>query len=435
MRRPEDTTRKVLDGPGAALAAAALLATFVGGPGWALPLCIAFAVLFLLMGGQGRRAGFAMGLHEGAITALYALGLAALVLAATPLAPGGVHPMWALVGFPGAASIDLQGQVVGLLELIGLGFLFAAAARSGLAAKTQIDALSVLIGGGALLGVAACVAEVIGLDISVPGSPFLFDDGVKGALIGVAALLSADRVLRTLRSKPDAGRGRLQTLISKAPLSLAAFLISLLSMGLTAPTYAWVSLAVLLALMVAWSLLLAGGRRSISAQVQRWLLPSTAVLAVVIGVIGLAALPRADVVKQAAAVHQQAIDAAPWVGYGLGSREAVTRLVMTRTNLLALNGFASNGSAGPSDARLAWLEQGGYLATVPLALALVWLTVAVLLASIRSRSGGSTLRALVCCSVFLGFLGLKSASPAQFPVEVLWILLLGLGFKAVRAND
>jgi hypothetical protein len=430
MRRPEDTTRKMLDGPGAALAATVLVASLADGPVWTLPICIAFAALFLLMGRRSRRGDFRIGVHEGAIMALYALGALALILAGTPLAPGGVHPMWALVGFPGAASIDLQSHLIGLLQLAGLGFLFAAAARSGLAAKTQINALSVLIGAGAAFALVVCMTEVLGLEVAIPGSPLLFDDGVKGAMFGVVGLLSADRVLRTLRSGAGGNGGRLRSLGSKTPLSLAALLLSLLALELSTPTYVWVSVAVLLVLMIAWSLLTAGGHKSIPVRVLRWLLPATAVLAIVIGAIGIGALPKAHVVKQAASAHLQAIDASPWLGYGLGSGDAVTRLIMTRTNF-----FALNGAPGAPDARLAGLEQGGYLATLPLALMVVWLTVAALLASIRSRSSGSTLRAIVCCSVFLALLGLKSASAVKFPVEAIWILILGLSFKSVRAND
>jgi len=408
---------------GMALAAVVAAAGLAPGQAGGLILCalLAGGALLRLAGEKGRLSAAPPLIP----LLLFALGVAAVLLGASPMAPGGVHPLWSLIGRGGAAAIDLQAEWLGLLAMLALGLAFWLGCSSGAPPKTVRSVTEALMATGLVVEATALMAS---LSPVLRGSSLfsrVADPGFRGAFFGVMLILAAEGVLRALSAQ---GPGGWTARLRAAPLSVATILCSALLLAMDATPPAAVICAVVVILQVCWSLLLGGGRRATPRRVLLWLAPATAGLAAAIAAIAaehISENPAAALARQA---HWQAFWSAPWMGYGLGSVAEVGRLIMTRLNLSAISTWP-----GPPQAYLAWFEQGGLLAALPLLGAIAWTTVILLWASLAQPRLAGLMCASVCTSLFLALLGLASAGPADFSIEALWIFLLGLGFGAARS--
>ena len=442
MRPPSPVRRqgRAIDLVGIALGAAVLAGLAL--PDGPISLVIsAFAgVVFMITEVFDRRARP----HGGDRTMLPAwilvlTAVLAIVIAATPMSPGGVHPVWSYIGTGGGASIDREQNWAGLLKLLGLGFLFLVARSIGKRSGGVQSLLTVVAVGSVVLEViasalaaileqrpAAAQAQAVWLKI-----PLLADANLRGAIFGVITLLALERLNRALRQRrTDAGKaGKLiDRLVGAAPASITLGL-SLGVLVLAAPPVAGVSTLVMAALFLGWTALSGGERQDVPRRIALWLVPALTILAGVVTLILSRNVPQSPAALLSDQAHWGAMQAAPWLGYGLGGIGELNDLIMTRANQGALALYPT-----PPNAYLAWLLQGGLLATIPLLLAIAWIAGVVLFGSLRPKRSTGLMRISTCVTLFMLLFALSSAGPALFAAEVLWAVILGLG-ASVAMDD
>jgi O-antigen ligase len=372
-------------------------------------------------------------------TIFFLFAVFAVILGATPLSPGGVHPIWSFVDGAGGASIDRQRDWEGGLELLALLLAFLAAYGSGARSRSVRSVSATLIGVGAAFGLVVLAVRIFDADgLGVPEGrartliPILSDAGVRGGLFGMLAILALDGLTRAVRT----GRGDPKPFAKAAKAAgikgwpyLIALLIFALALIFTAPMAAGLDAAAMAILFLGWTALTGGKSQDVPRRVALWLVPALAILAGVATVLLGRNLKPSEAAVLSDAAHWSAIQASPWLGYGLGAVPALNNLVMTRTTEAALLAFPI-----PPNAYFSWLLQGGVLVTLPLLAVLVWIGGAILFASLRPRPSQGLMRAVVCAALFLLLFGLAGAGPSTLPVEALLAVILGLGFGAALTD-
>ena len=366
--------------------------------------------------------------------ALMGLAAVATVLASTPLAPGGVHPIWASVGRRGGASLDREGLWLGLLQLGGLAAVFLAALFAGLKgdrARGLIPAISAM-------------ALVLGVCDFVPGAAVPGTQGeAGGALFGLALILSAATVLSRRRALKDAaqrggaGQGGGESEVSPlgviraAPLSGIVALASATALVLINRPALAACAAVLLLLLALWEFIAGGRSGGLQRGASLVLMAVFAALALATGALVLqkfGGLPDPET-HPLFGTHLTALQASPWMGYGLDSTEAMLRLNADRLNLASLAGAPASPPL-----YLLWVEQGGLIAALAFGAGLAAIIVEIGLRSAGRRRTSGLMRAVVAASAFLALAGLVNAGPAAPQVATIWALLLGLGLaRAIAA--
>lgn len=432
MRRPEERNPRTVDPFGIALAALAMISILVSGMRWTLPISIGFAFIALAtqITGRGGRAA-KLGADFFSVLGLFLLSVLALIAGASPFAPGGRHPLWSAVIAPGAASIDLDADWVGLLELFGLAFAFLAATSAGAQTQTVRSVLAAIKSGAVFLGLLVGLCRIFPTLIGFP-SPLLEDEGLRSALFGSVLLVSVEGLVRNHRGDHGQSQTLLKSVgrrIKSAPLSSAAASVALLCLLLFADAPAVADAIVILALFFAWTVLVGGEQTKLPRRVLLWLTPAVALLAATIAMLVARRFLDTPAAALSRSTHWAAFWASPWLGYGLNTQTDVAHLFMTRLNMAALT-----ADPVPPQAFLVWLEQGGVMVAAPLLAAVGWIAVVIMRSSLAARRAGGLMRAIVCVSLYLGLLGLTSAGPAIFSIEALWAVLLGLGFGAASSS-
>jgi len=307
-------------------------------------------------------AGPAVGLGLVLVVGLWSL---------TPWVPGGPHPVWAYVQTSPAAAVDKSAALVEILRLLGLGCAFLTAFLLGADDDRARWFLRLLVGTTAAFAAWAFVSHELD-----PGVLFGSIALPYGGQRLSAAFLSANTaatffglsvVLATAALITDVRRGRAEaplwsgkTLQHAAP-SLLALAFGGACLLLTASRGGVLAAGLALAALLVWEGL-----------ARRWKLLGLPGL----GLLGLAAIllaltlmgggqladrlfsirgemaSRQDILV----AHWQAVLASPWMGYGLGSFDAVNRMVTTQANYVHLwNVHAAH------NVYLQWLEEGGVL--------------------------------------------------------------------------
>jgi O-antigen ligase len=120
--------------------------------------------------------------------------------------------------------------------------------------------------------------------------------------------------------------------------------------------------------------------------------------------------------------HWKAFLAAPWLGYGLGSFDAINQLVTTSENYPSLWNIHATHNV-----YLQWLEEGGILAALPMFLCIGALLL-LMVRGARQRVRMTTLiRGLAAASLVFVIQG-ASDFALQIPsISALFAAILGLG--------
>lgn len=353
------------------------------------------------------------------------LGLIAIALAMTPWPPGGVHPLWAPVG-AGAAVLDEQSALSGLLALGGLAALFLVSAILGTASERARQAVSILQGLLVAIQVSVVATDVAFTHRSatdVPASSaFVVLTAGLNLVLAIAATVQAWKMER-----PRRWVGRLTTAAWPITVAVISCLLVVILGGVQAAACAGCAAA----MFIAWEFLARGGVGSLRSGP---LLLATglaaAALIALTTLILLATAPAATAPQAVSnAVHTRAVLASPWLGYGPGSTDAVARLSMDRLNLSAMQVRPL-----PASGYLLSLEQGGVLTAAPMAAALLAVVWALVEASVLRRRLTTLFRAVVCCALFCALFAAISAAPATVCGAAPMVFLLGCGFGAARSR-
>jgi hypothetical protein len=315
---------------------------------------VALAALYSLsiiavLATNGGRAAFT-GLSGLTAPALcWTVGLAALILAMTPLAIGGVHPFWTFVDGPGAAVLDREAAFHGLLTLAGLAGLFLVSAVAGARSERARQTVRGLLVGALVAVILLAVASL---------TPLKPPEGLVAVLAGLSLLLAAATATQAWKAeRPRSALGRLRV----APASSAVFVAAVIVLGLFGGVQALASAGFALLVFAAWEVLASGGEGKLRRGPTLVVLGLIGVAALAIAVSALAWANQPGSPQSISDdVHWRAALASPWAGYGAGSLEDVARLSMDRLNLAAMRAFPR-----PSSSYLAALEQVGVLALAP----------------------------------------------------------------------
>ena len=396
-----------------ALALVPTTALIAGWVGLGLSLAAAIAVLGALISTTGRAALLSVsGLAWPA--AGFAAGIGAIVLAMTPLAPGGAHPLWTTIG-GGGAVLDREAALEGVLALCGVAAAFLLSAAIGARSDRARRAIQALAW--------ASLVEAVGL--VVVGAAGLA--GVPALLAGFSVLLQFSRLIQIWKvERPRGWSGRFST----APGALAAIGFGLVCV---AALSGWGDLVALVAAGV-----LLGGWEALDATGQGRMRRGP--LFVVLSLVGLAlagaavstlsAIPAAGESGQVLSndVHWRAVLASPWLGYGPGSAPAVAALEMDRRTLPALLKFPN-----PDVAYLSALEQVGALGVAPFALAVIAVLATLINASVRRRRATGLYRLAAAAAGYYALVGLVSAAPLSSVGAAPLAVLVGCAFGAAKA--
>jgi hypothetical protein len=348
----------------------------------------------------------------------FGLGCLALASAMTPFAPGGVHPLWAAVG-QGAAVLDLEAALCGLLALGGLAALFCVFAVLG--ARPERTRQAALALQWLLLVVAAAMIAA-GLSGLKPVQ------GLPSALAGLGLLLSAGSCAQSWKAeRPRGWLGRLRA----APGSIIAALLFTALLALAGGVGALAAAGFSLAVFSIWESLAKGGEGKLRRGPLLLVLGlvGLAMAAVALSILAMADAPAGSAQAISNAVHWKAVLASPWLGYGPYSGDLVARLSMDRLTVGALQ-----AAPLPSSAYLAALEQGGVLESVPIALALGAIVWSIIDASVRRRRLTTFYRVAVASVGFYLLYGVVSPAPLALAAVAPLVLMLGCSFGAARSG-
>ncbi len=306
------------------------------------------------------------------LLAVAAVGLLSL----TPFAPGGPHPMWAFVNAAAASAVDKSAVEVELVRLAALACLFLVAWCVGSEDERARWFLRLFVIATGLFAIWAFTSHLADPGVLFGSIPLPYSGtrlsaaflsaNTAGTFFGASILISASALTDRLR-----GLGRGESLwsgrvLQRAAPSLVALVFCAACLILTASRGAFVATGIALTGFLLWE-----------AAARRWrmfgipglgVVALMAILAALITIGGAPLLERLMSVDPGASgrgpintAHWQAFLAAPWMGYGLGSFEAVNRMVTTAANYPQLwNIHAAH------NVYLQWLEEAGVIGAAPM---------------------------------------------------------------------
>lgn len=394
-------------------------------PNTSLTLCIGAAVILLVCAiHPGLRQDMAKirGLQLPAL--FFGLTIVVALWSLTPYVPGGPAPVWDYIGVhPGSASINKSATIIEIIRLLGLACLFMVGAVTGASdarARTAVN-LFVIVGG--LFGLWAILIHVTGATVHEGPrleAHFLAPNTAGGFFAGLA-LLSAGPLAGTLR-----GGSRQDFIIRLAPFASATLvaLVCLLMTGSRGGTVAAV------AGFVAYGLLqVFAGRLKLTRAV---ILGIGGILLglIVIAVAGDLLLARAmeggenaDARTQMGVVHWHAFQASPWMGYGLGSFEALNRSLMDAGNLRYLWSVRATHNL-----YLQWLEEAGALGAAPMFLCIAVILATTLRQTLRRSRMTDLLFAILAMDTVYLVHSISDFDLQTYSVAAGWAYLLGLQY-------
>jgi O-antigen ligase len=129
-------------------------------------------------------------------------------------------------------------------------------------------------------------------------------------------------------------------------------------------------------------------------------------------------------------IHWQAFLAAPWMGYGLGTFDAINRSVMTATSFTDLWSIRA-----VHNVYLQWLEEAGVLGAVP-----IFLAIGLALATAFRRTLNRTRMTSLLFAVFAAHIvilvhGISDFDLQTYSFAMMWAYLLGLTFSLSQGSS
>ena len=355
--------------------------------------------------------------------ALFVLTLLVALWSLTPYVPGGPSPVWAYVGEAhGAATVDKSATLLEIIKLMGLGCLFLVGAITAASDARARTAVQLVIGLGAVFSLWMFFIHVTG-NASHGGQRLearFLAPNTAGTFFAMLSVLALAPIVSEFRS------ARRRDSIVRLALYGSAGLIFLVCLLLTGSRGGFLAFALLQ--VFAGDLRLTRATLTLGAGV----LLLGAVLAVSGDLLitrlmegGLQDAARANIT----AVHLQAFEAAPWMGYGLGSFEPVNRSVMDALNFKDLWSIRAVHSV-----YLGWLEEAGIVGALPIFACIGLLLASAVRQAARRTRMLSHVFALIAVSVVVLVHGVSDFALQTYAVAALWSYLLGLAFRLSQGS-
>jgi len=354
---------------------------------------------------------------------LFIMVLVVGLVTLTPYGVGGANPVWAVVAHvPAAVTIDKSSTLAELIKLGGLGCIFMFGALSGASDRTGRDLMRGIVLLGVVFAFGALVAfgwQQLATDPPKRLEATFLNPNTAGTFFAAILLLATpfaapiDQFRLTTRPPP------------KAMLTAAAGGALGLGLLLTGSRGAFVALTLAVAVLTLFRL---GRRRLGLARLGRGVL-IVAGLLIIFGaadqVFERFAHLQADALVRTAiwSEHWRAVQAAPWMGYGLGSPETVNKMLLTPATLGDLWIIRA-----PLNVYLQWLEQAGVIGAAPMFLCIATIIVPTVRGALRRTRMRSELQALIAVDVLYLAHGATDFALEAYSMAAFWSYLLGLQF-------
>ena len=397
----------------------------------ALTLCLAACLVLLgLLAHPGLRRDFGKILGLGPLSVLFAATLVFGLISLTPFGPGGPSPVWAYTGVhPGVTTINKTATILELIKLLGLGAMFLIGGISGVSDNRARTAISGFVIAGGLFGLWAFLLHVSGG--TGHGGPRLeahfLAPNTAGGFFAVLALMALGPITATLRT----GRRNRWSELTPYAVALAIALICLLMTGSRGGA---ISAA---AGFGAYILLLffAGRIRFTRALVYSVLAGLFVVAAILVA--GDLLINRAlegsatsDARARMGEIHWHAFLAAPWMGYGLGTFDAINRSVITATSFTDLWSIRA-----VHNVYLQWLEEAGVLGAGPIFLAIGLALATAFRRTLNRTRMTSLLFAAFAAHIVILVHGISDFDLQTYSFAMMWAYLLGLTFSLSQGSS
>lgn len=351
---------------------------------------------------------------------------AVLLLAALSLGTWGIlepHPIWRYLGFPEAVAIDRSAALVEIVRLLALGSIFLIGALTGASDRRASATLQLLVLAGAVFALWAFIGATAGLIPQTQGrrlEAHFLSPNTAGSVFGAMSLLAIGVAARRWRAAAPRERVYTAATWGLPVLLLASTMLATLSRGALLGTLA--------------GLLLYGALTALQSPrggSHRNLILAALGAVLIVLVSGHQTLERllragadAELRAQTWRTHWEAVSAAPWLGNGLGSFDAVNRSLLTAENFASLWNMRA-----AHNVYLQWVEEAGGLGA-----AAMFITVAIVLASalvgaLRRREVKELLFGLLAFDAVLLFHAATDFALHTFSVCILFAFVLGLQFS------
>lgn len=369
--------------------------------------------------------------------AFFILTLLVALWSLTPYVPGGPSPVWAYVGEAhGAATVDKSATLLEIIKLMGLGCFFLVGAVTAAGDARARTAVQIIIGVGAVFSLWMFFAHVTG-DVAGGGQRSISGGyrlearflaaNTAGTFFAMLSVLALAPIASELRSNKRRDRFFRLALYGSAGL---IFLVCLLMTGSRGGFLAACTGFVAFALLQVF----AGDLRLTRATLA--IGSGVILLGVVLALTGDLLITRLmegglqDAARtNITAVHLQAFEAAPWMGYGLGSFEPVNRSLMDALNFKDLWSIRAVHSV-----YLGWLEEAGILGALPMFACIGILAVSAVGRAARRTRMLNHVFALIAVSVVVLVHGLSDFALQTYAVAAFWSYLLGLAFRLSQGS-
>lgn len=397
----------------------------------ALTLCLAACLVMLgLLAHPTLRRDLGRVRGLGVLSALFAATLVFGLLSLTPYAPGGPAPVWDYIGVhPGATTINKTATIIELTKLLGLGAMFVIGGVTGVSDNRARTAISGFVIAGGLFGLWAFLLHVSG-GTGHGGSRLeahFLAPNTAGGFFAVLAIVAIGPITATMR----AGRRNRWSEITPYAVALAIALICLLMSGSRGGAIA--AAAGFGGYML---LLIFAGRIRFSRALVFSALAGLLVVAAIL-VAGDLFINRAlegSATSEARArmgeIHWHAFVAAPWMGYGLGTFEAINRSLITATSFYNLWNIRA-----VHNVYLQWLEEAGVLGAAPMFLAIGLAVITAFRQSLRRTRMTSLLFAAFGAHIVILVHGISDFDLQTYSFAMTWAYLLGLTYSLSQGSS
>ena len=394
--------------------------------------CGGAILLFVYLSRSEQR--LAMGRVRGLplIAASFSLVIAVALLSLGPWAPIGPHPVWTYVpGATGAVTVDRGRSLAEVFKLLGLATIFLVGAMAGASDDLARRVRIAVIAGGVLF--AFWALATLGHD---EGQQFQFIGRVTGGLASpnatgtfLAMMLVLSLPLLGGAAKEGNGSKLERVVTAYGP---AAGLIILFGVGLVFTASRGAIASAVIAVLIYF------GLQTASKKVKLWqaLSGAVAILVAVVGVLlmkgGLAIQRLGEAGVDAGTretifrVHWQTFLQSPWMGFGLGSFDAVNNLVLSQSTYAPMWNVRSTHNA-----YLQWLEEAGALGAVPMFICIASIIVIVVIGLSERTRRLTWIRGLLAVDAVVLLHGTTDFALQVPAIAALWALLLGLQLGTV----
>lgn len=362
--------------------------------------------------------------------ALFCVVLLLAVLSLTPYGPGGPAPVWDYLRIKEASvSINKTSTMIEIIRLLGLGCLFAIGAITGVSDDRGRKAFNLFVLVGGAFALWAFFTHVTSMRYgAMPRleARFMAPNTAGGffALLAVCCIGAAVGAFRAAPTKdqfynvtPFAASGFVALvclMMSGSRGGTVAFGAGLLAFGLLQVFLGKLKLTRALAIGVGLSIL--------------------AILGLLVaGDLLLSRFGEGAATSEAryreAVPHFEAFNAAPWMGYGLGTFDAINRSIMTSGNVADLWSIRALHNV-----YLQWLEEAGVLGALPMFASIGLIIWTTLRQTARRSRMTSALFALLAADAIVLFHSISDFDLQAWSFAANWAWLLGLQFALSRGS-